>query len=108
LCNASKFSVAGSQDGGVPSKVIKPSTTSSPVRIKARINDQPTEAIVDTGSAISIIHLDFLKTLHHKNFIQKPRQCQTANSTSLDIIGHIELEIHIKHIKTYIITYVAT
>ncbi|CAF4479732.1 unnamed protein product, partial [Rotaria sp. Silwood2] len=86
-----------------------PSTiTSFPVYIKIRVNDQPTEAIVDTGSAISIIHSNFLKTIHHKNFIYKNHTCQTANSTPLKIIGQIELEIQIKSIKTYVTAHVAT
>ncbi|CAF4553333.1 unnamed protein product, partial [Rotaria sp. Silwood2] len=86
-----------------------PSTiTSFPVYIKIRVNDQPTEAIVDTGSAISIIHLNFLKTIHHKNFIYKNHTCQTANSTPLNIIGQIKLEIKIKSITTYVVARVAT
>ncbi|CAF4587004.1 unnamed protein product, partial [Rotaria sp. Silwood2] len=96
-------------DGGVPSHYIKPSTTtSSPVYIKIRVNEQPTEAIVDTGSAISIIDSNFLKTLHHQNFIHNEFICQTANSTPLKIIGQIKLEIRIKSITTYVIAHVAT
>ncbi|CAF4259249.1 unnamed protein product, partial [Rotaria sordida] len=88
--------------------VIPSTITSFPVYIKIRVNDQPTEAIVDTGSAISIIHLNFLKTIHHKNFIYKNHTCQTANSTSLNIIGQIKLEIKIKSITTYVVACVAT
>src|SRR5262249_40574434 len=65
-------------------------------------------AIVDTGSAISIIRLDFLKTIKHNNFIYKIHKCKTANSAPLNIIGQIGLEIQIKHIKTYVNAYVAT
>ncbi len=108
LSNNSKFSITGTHDGGVPSKSIKPSTISSPVFIQIRVNDQPSEAIVDTGSAISIIHLNFLKTIQHNKFIHKSYKCQTANATPLNLIGQIELEINIKHIKTFIIAYVAT
>ena len=108
MYNASKFSITGSRDGGVPSKFIKPSTTSSPVYIKIFVNDQPTEAIIDTGSAISIINLDFLKTIHHNNLIYQTQPCQTANSTPLNIIGHIRLEIKMKSISTYAITHVTT
>ena len=108
MYHASIFSVTGSRDGGGPSQFIKPSTLSSPIYIKIRVNDQPTEAIVDTGSAISIINLEFLKTIQHNKFVYKTRPCQTANSTPLNIIGQIELEINIKHIKTFIIAYVAT
>ncbi|CAF4269109.1 unnamed protein product, partial [Rotaria sordida] len=86
-----------------------PSTiTSFPVYIKIRINNQPTEAIVDTGSAISIIHSNFLKTIHHRNFLYQTHSCQTANSTPLNIIGQIQLEIQIKSIKTYVTAHVAT
>ncbi|CAF1257181.1 unnamed protein product [Rotaria sordida] len=103
------FNCAGSHDGGVPSKFIKPSTiTSFPVYIKIHVNNQPTEAIVDTGSAISIIHSNFLKTIHHQNFLYQTRLCQTANSTPLNIIGQIQLEIQIKSIKTYVTAHVAT
>jgi transposase InsO family protein len=108
LYNNSEFSITGSRDGGAPSKIIKPSTISSPVYIKIRVNDQPSEAIVDTGSAISIIHLNFLKTIRHNKFINKTHQCQTANATPLNIIGQIEIEINVKHIRTFVITYVAT
>jgi len=108
LYNASKFSITGSHDGGVPSKCFKPSTMSSPVHIKVLVNNQPIQAIVDTGSAISIIRLDFLKTIKHNNFIYKIHKCQTANSTPLNIIGQINLEIQVKHIKTYVNAYVAT
>ena len=106
--NASKFSVTGLHDGGVPSKFIKPSTIPSPVYIKLRVNDKPTEVIADTGSAISIIHSSFLKTIEHKKIICKTRTCQTANPISLDIIGQIELEIKITHITTIVTVYVAT
>ncbi|CAF4840037.1 unnamed protein product, partial [Rotaria magnacalcarata] len=89
MYNATKFSVTGSRDGGVPSQFIKPSTiTSFPVYIKIRVNDQPTEAIIDTGSAISSIRLDFLKTIHHNNLIYQTKTCQTANSPPLNIIGN--------------------
>ena len=108
MLNASKFSVTGSHDGGVPSKFIKPSTIPSSVYIKLRVNDKPTEVTVDTGSAISIIHSNFLKTIEHKKLICKIRTCQTANSTSLNIIGQIELEIKIKDITTIVTVYVAT
>ena len=81
---------------------------SSPIYIKTNVNDQPTEAIVDTGSAISIIHLDFLKTIQHNKFIPQHHTCRTANATPLNLIGQIQLEIKVKHVKTSINTYVAT
>ena len=108
MYNTSEFLIAGSHDGGVPSKFIKPSTIPSPVYIKLRVNDKPTEAIVDTGSVISIIHSNFLTTIEHKKFICKTCTCQTANSTSLNIVGQIELEIKITHITTIVTVCVAT
>jgi predicted aspartyl protease len=63
LQNAFEFSITGSRDGGVPSKITKPSM--SPVYIQALVNNQPVQAIVDTGSAISIIHSKFLKNIQH-------------------------------------------
>ncbi|CAF1263224.1 unnamed protein product [Rotaria sordida] len=82
--------------------------TSFPVYIKIRVNDQLTEAIVDTGSAISIVHSNFLKTIPHHNFLYQTHLCQTANSTPLNIIGQIQLEKQIKSIKTYVTAHVAT
>ena len=100
------FPITGSRDGGVSSQCTKPSN--SPVYIKVLVNSQPTQAIVDTGSAISIIHSNLLKTIQHRNFLPMPHQCQTANATPLHLIGQIELEIKTSNIKTSVIAYVAT
>ncbi|CAF4236915.1 unnamed protein product, partial [Rotaria magnacalcarata] len=109
MSNASKFSIAGSRDGDVPSTILKPSAISShPVYIQIHINNQPTKAIVDTGSAISIIHIEFLKTIKHENFRRQTQSCRTATSTPLNIIGQIMLEIKIKSITTYTNVYVVT
>ncbi|CAM2726452.1 unnamed protein product [Rotaria socialis] len=109
MSNASKFSITGSRNGGVPSTILKPSSISShPVYIQIHINNQPTKAIIDTGSAISIIHIEFLKTIKHENFQRQTQSCRTANSTPLNIIGQIMLEIKIKSITTYTNVYVAT
>ncbi|CAF1400609.1 unnamed protein product, partial [Adineta ricciae] len=106
LSSAVKFSISEAQDGDDSGNFIKPST--SPVYIKTLVNNQPTQAIIDTGSAISIVHSHFLQTIRHKTFISTSHKCQTANSTPLDIIGQIELELKISNIKTTIITHVAT
>ena len=108
LFRSSPFSITGTHDGGVPSQYEKPSSSTGPVYIKVQVNDQPTEAIVDTGSAITIIHQDLLKNIHHQKFIHNTRLCKTANSTPLHIIGQVELEIKLRHVKTYIIADVAT
>ena len=104
-----KFPIAGPRDGGVPSKILQSSPISlSPAYIKVRVNDQPTAAIVDTGSTISIIRLDFPKSINHTGFTYEPRTCHTANSTPLNIIGQLKLAIKIKHITTSVDIYVAT
>ncbi|CAF3930819.1 unnamed protein product, partial [Rotaria magnacalcarata] len=66
------------------------------------------ETIIDTGSAISIIHSTFLKTIPHQSFKYQVQQFRTANSTPLNIIGGIKLKINTKSITTYINAYVAT
>ena len=108
MYNASKFSITGSRDGGVPSNIIKPSTTSTPVYINIHVNNQPTNTIIDTGSAISIIHSKFLQTIEHNKFIHQTHTCRTANSTSLNIVGYIELQVKLKHVTTSLIAYVST
>ncbi|CAF4433586.1 unnamed protein product, partial [Rotaria magnacalcarata] len=103
------FKCAGSRDGSVPSTILKSSTISShPVYIRIHINNQPTKAFVDTGSAISIIYIEFLKTIKNENFRRLTQSCRTANSTPLNIIGQIILELKIKSITTYTNVYVAT
>ena len=63
---------------------------------------------MDTGSTISIIRLDFPKSINHTGFTFEPRTCHTANSTPLNIIGQLKLAIKIKHITTPVDIYVAT
>ena len=108
LSKPAAFSLTGTHDGGVPSQFEKPSVSTGPIYIKVQANNQPVEAIVDTGSAITIIHQEFLKEIHHKKFTYRARQCQTANSTPLRIIGQIEIEIKLRNVKTYVIADVAT
>jgi len=79
-----------------------------PIHIPIHIYHQPVSAIVDTGSAISIIHSNLLKLLPHSNFVHNPHTCQAANSTPLKIIGQVELPIRIKHITTSITVHVST
>ncbi|CAF1281007.1 unnamed protein product, partial [Didymodactylos carnosus] len=103
----------GSDGGGSPSESLNPSIsttpqTSSPIHIKVRVNGTPSQAIIDTGSAITIIHQKLLKTIHHQKFIYKSKTLITANSSLLNIIGYIPIEIQIQHIKTNVIAAVCT
>ncbi|CAF0736792.1 unnamed protein product [Didymodactylos carnosus] len=105
--------LAGSDGCGSPSESLNPSIsttpqTSSPIHIKVRVNGTPSQAIVDTGSAITIIHQKLLKTIHHQKFIYKSKTLITANSSILNIIGYIPIEIQIQHIKTNAIAAVST
>ena len=79
--------MTGRCDGGEPSQYEQPSLSTGPIYVKIKVNDQPIKAIVDTGSAITIIHQSLLKKINHKKFIHNSRQCKTANSTPLHIIG---------------------
>ena len=108
LSKPTAFLLTGTHDGGVPSQSEKPSVSTGPIYIKVQANEQPVEAIVDTGSAITIIHQEYLKKIHHKKFIHKTRECKTANSTPLRIVGQIEVEIKLRNVKTYVIADVAT
>lgn len=78
-----------------------------PVYIQALVNSQPTQVIIDTGSAISIIHAEFLKTIPHETFIHNTFHCRTANATPLHFIGQIELDIQISNVNTKVIARVA-
>jgi hypothetical protein len=105
------FPLAGTRDGGASSKQ-NPSTTShtssSPIYINVQVNRTPQHAIIDTGSAVTIINQQLLKKIYHKKFIYKQKIHKSANCTSVNIIGEIQLEIKIHGHKTLIIADVAT
>ena len=110
------FLLAGTQDGGdsrqtkqKPSpKSIPPSNSSSPIYINVQVNKKRHAAIVDTGSAVPIINQELLKKITHKGLIHTSKLHQSANSTSINIIGEIKLEIQIQGCKTFILADVAT
>jgi hypothetical protein len=43
------------------------SKISSPIFIKVQVNNKQQHAIIDTGSAVTIINQQLLKNIHHKN-----------------------------------------
>jgi hypothetical protein len=110
------FLLAGTRDGGDSSKTKQnPSTInsmsrqlSSPIYINVQVNNKHQNAIIDTGSAVTIINQQLLKNIHHKQFIYKQKSHRSANCTSIDIIGEIPLEIKIHGYKTLILADVAT
>ena len=110
------FLLAGTRDGGDSSKLKQnpstnssiPSKVSSPIFIHVQVNNKKQHAIIDTGSAVTIINKKLLKTIHHKTFFYKQKLHKSANSTSIDIIGEIQLEIKIQGYKTLVLADVAT
>ncbi|CAF1972728.1 unnamed protein product [Rotaria magnacalcarata] len=98
------FLLAGTRDGGHSSKLKQhPSTNynttlkfSSPIFINVQVNVKRQHAIIDTGSAVTIINQQLLKNIHHKKFMYKYKSHKSANSTSINIIGEIQLEIKIQ------------
>ncbi|CAF3957120.1 unnamed protein product [Rotaria sordida] len=85
-----------------------PSQSSTPIYINVQVNNKCQHAIIDTGSAVTIINQQLLKKIYHKKFIYKQKLHKSANCTSINIIGEIELEIKIQGHKTLILADVAT
>ena len=83
-------------------------TTYNPIFVKILCNNTPQEALIDTGSAITIIHESLLNKIPHKKFIQKTKNHLSANCSTLNIIGEILLEINVNGIKTKVIADVTT
>ena len=110
------FLLAGTHDGGDssifnqnPSINYPPSSKiSTPIYAQVEVNNKRQHAIIDTGSAVTIINQQLLKKILHKKFIHKQKIHQSANSTGINIIGEIELEIKVQGHKTFILADVAT
>ncbi|CAM2726426.1 unnamed protein product, partial [Rotaria socialis] len=83
-------------------------TLRTPTYITVQINNKQHQAIVDTGSAVTIINQQLLKKIYHTGFIYKKQLHKSANCTSINIIGEIQLEVKIQGHKTLIIAAVAT
>ncbi|CAF3463875.1 unnamed protein product [Rotaria sp. Silwood2] len=88
----------------------KSSTTTAfnPIFVKILCNNTPQEALIDTGSAITIIHQNLLNKISHKKFTSTTKNHLSANCSTLNIIGEIPLEININGIKTTVIADVTT
>ncbi|CAF3433443.1 unnamed protein product [Rotaria socialis] len=100
----------GSEDGDDPCGEKKSSITKTfhPIFVKIICNSTPQEALIDTGSAITIIHECLLKNILHKNLIKKTKNHLSANCSTLNVIGETTLEINIHGLKTEVIADVAT
>jgi len=110
LSSTSFFRIKGSEDGDDPCGATKSScaTTFNPIFVKIICNNTPQDALIDTGSAITIIHKDLLNNIPHEKFIQKTKNHLSANCSTLNIIGEIPLEINVNGKKTKVIADVTT
>lgn len=110
LSKTSFFRIRGSDDGDDPCGATKSSINNvyNPIFVKILCNNTPQEALIDTGSAITIIHKDLLDNIEHGKFIPKLKNHLSANCSTLNIIGEIQLEIKIKGRKTSVIADVTT
>ncbi|CAF4686011.1 unnamed protein product, partial [Rotaria sp. Silwood1] len=115
-CYYKKPNGSGTPDGGDssntkqnPSTIFSiPSKSSSPIFINVQVNNKQQHAIIDTGSAVTVINQQLLKEIYHKEFIYRKKSHKSANCTSINIIGEIELEVKIQGHKTLILADVAT
>ncbi|CAF2136424.1 unnamed protein product [Rotaria magnacalcarata] len=110
------FRLAGTRDGGDSRNLQQnpsphfniTSKLSSPIFINVQVNSKQQHAIIDTGSAVTIINQRLLRNIHHKKFIHKQKLHKSANSTAINIIGEVQLEVKIHGYKTLILADVAT
>ncbi|CAF3952238.1 unnamed protein product [Rotaria sp. Silwood1] len=92
-------------DGTVPSNNKNPST---PLIVSLHVNHKLVNAMVDTGSANSIIHINTLRELTHRpHVIHQKKIYRTANNSELRTIGLVKLKINLKHIPTFVLAEVA-
>ncbi|CAF1228015.1 unnamed protein product [Rotaria sp. Silwood1] len=100
----------GSADGDDPcgAKESSTSTTFTPISVKIICNNTPQKALIDTGSAITIIHQHLLNDIPHEKLIPKTINHLSGNCSTLNIIGEIPLEINVNGIKTTTIADVTT
>ncbi|CAF3306787.1 unnamed protein product, partial [Rotaria sp. Silwood2] len=83
-------------------------TTFNPIFVKILCNNTPQKALIDTGSAITIIHQHLLNDIPHGKLVPKTINHLSANCSTLNIIGEIPLEINVNGIKTTTIADVTT
>ncbi|CAF1541480.1 unnamed protein product, partial [Adineta ricciae] len=107
----------GSDDGDDPRGEHKSSLASSltastsaynPIFVKVLCNNTPQEALIDTGSAITIIHKRLLNKIPYKRFTPKTTNHLSASCSAVNIIGEVLLFININGIITNIKADVAT
>ncbi len=92
-------------DGTAPRSKKNPS---SPLIVNLLVNNTPINAMVDTGSASSIIHNKILNKLIPRPYIKYQRnKHRTANNGELSTNGIVQLNIQLNHLSTFIIAEVS-
>ena len=109
LPGTSFFLVTGSEDGDDPSGVTKSSTETifNPIFINILCNNTPQDALIDTGSAITIIYKSLLNKIPQREVKRKTEKHLSASCATVDIIGETLLEINIDGMNTQVIVDVA-
>jgi hypothetical protein len=104
------FRIEGSDDGIDPCGVIQPSNNESfnPIFVTVLCNHTPQKALVDTGSAITIIHQSLLNKIPHKKIIPKTKNHLSASCSTVNIIGETSLEINIGGLTTQVTADITT
>ncbi|CAF5226212.1 unnamed protein product, partial [Rotaria magnacalcarata] len=98
------------EDGDDPcgEKTSSTNNTFNPIFVKILCNNTPQEALIDTGSTITIIDENLLNIIPYKTLIRKTIQHLSANCSTLNFIGEVQLEININGLKTKVTADVAT
>jgi hypothetical protein len=110
LSSTSFFRIEGSGDGDDPCGEKQSSINHifNPIFVKIICNNTPQEALIDTGSAITIIHECLLNIIPHQKFIRRIKNHLSANCSTLNVIGEILLDINVNGIQTKVMADVAT
>jgi len=88
--------------------VFDRSKISAPLSIDVKINDRKIVAMIDTGSAISIVHHELLRDFIDKLEIRQEENIYLmANNGELRTIGSVDLLVKIKDIPTLITAEIA-
>ncbi|CAF1610950.1 unnamed protein product, partial [Adineta ricciae] len=98
----------GEHKSSITSSLTTSTTTYNPIFVKVLCNNTPQEALIDTGSAITIIHKRLLSKIPYTQFTSKTTNHLSASCSAVNIIGEVLLSININGLITNIKADVAT
>ena len=108
LSTTSFFRVGGSGDGDDPCGATKSSNKLfHPIFVNILCNKTPQKALIDTGSAITIIHQQLLNKIPHREFVKTKKNHVSASCSNINVVGETLLDINIDGITTQIMADVA-